>query len=393
VNFFADQSLDFLILLSLASAIVGGYRLGFLARVTSWAGLALGIAVGVVFLDDVARYFEEAEPGVALLASVAFLLAAGMLGQGLGLALGAALHASLPVGPGFRQYDRAAGGTLGAIGIISIFWLLTPALANVEGWPSEAAHDSVLLNVISDLTPEPPDTVKALRNILGDYLGPQVFSNGGEHSDVGPPPVNTEISPEVHQRIVDSTVKITGQACRKIQEGSGFVAGADLVVTNAHVVAGEDETSVERSDGRNLAATVIAFDPDRDLAVLRVPGIARAPLPIAVGQEGLVGAVYGHPGGGELRAAPAAISDRVTALGRDIYDRHATRRDVFILASRLRPGDSGGALVNRDGAVVGVAFAIAPDRSNTAYALTEKELEPVLANVASFAVDTGPCLA
>ncbi|HLG01172.1 MAG TPA: CvpA family protein, partial [Acidimicrobiia bacterium] len=149
MNFFADQSLDFLILLSLASAIVGGYRLGFLARVTSWAGLALGIAVGVVFLDDVARYFEEAEPGVALLASVAFLLAAGMLGQGLGLALGAALHASLPVGPGFRQYDRAAGGTLGAIGIISIFWLLTPALANVEGWPSEAAHDSVLLNVIS----------------------------------------------------------------------------------------------------------------------------------------------------------------------------------------------------------------------------------------------------
>lgn len=393
MDFFADHSLDFLILLSLASAVVGGYRLGFLARVTSWLGLALGIAVGVFFLDDVARYFEEADSGVALLASVAFLLAAGMLGQGLGLALGAAVHASLPVGPGFRQYDRAAGGTLGAIGILMIFWLLTPALANVQGWPSRAARNSLLLAAIADLSPDPPDTLQALKGILGDHAFPDVFSPLQSAPDVGPPPVNTEISPEVHDLVVASTVKITGQACRKIQEGSGFVAAPDIVVTNAHVVAGEDETSVERSDGRKMAATVVAFDPDRDLAVLRVPGINRPPLRLAVGEEDLEGAVYGHPGGGDLRAAPAAIRDRVTALGRDIYDQHQTRRDVFILAASLRPGDSGGALVNTDGAVVGVAFAIAPDRPETAYALTEKELEPILQGTAPGAVDTGPCLA
>lgn len=384
--------LDALIALSLASAIVGGYRLGFMARVTSWAGLGLGLAVGVVFLDDVARYFEDAEKGVALLAAAAFLLAAGMLGQGIGLALGAALHASLRVGPGFRQYDRAAGGAFGAIGIVVVFWVLTPALANVQGWVSRAARDSLLLGVIADMTPDPPDALQSLRKIFGDNVFPEVFGGLTSHPDAGPPPANTGISPAVHDQIVASTVKVTGQACRKIQEGSGFAAGPDLVVTNAHVVAGERDTTVERSDGERLTASVVAFDPNRDLAILRVPGLNRNPLPAAAGGEGMVGAVYGHPGGGALRAAPAAVSDRVTALGRDIYDRNRTRRDVFILAATLAPGDSGGALVNQQGAVVGVAFAIAPDRSDTAYALTDKELAPVLASAGAQPVDTGPCL-
>lgn len=384
--------LDLLILLSVASAVVGGFRLGFLARVTSWAGLGLGIALGVVFLPDVASYFQDADRAVALLASVAFLLAAGMLGQGLGLALGAALHSSLRVGPEFRQYDRAAGGALGAVGIIAIFWLMTPAFAGVAGWPARQARSSFLLEVIAGITPDPPDTLQALRRVLGDHNFPEVFSGLKSTPDVGPPPPESKISAEVHQRVVDATVKVTGQACRKIQEGSGFAAGGDLIVTNAHVVAGERQTEVERSDGRSFTASVVAFDPDRDLAVLRAPGLNREALPVTTGSEQMVGAVYGHPGGGALRAAPAAIRDRVTALGRDIYDRHRTRRDVFILASKLAPGDSGGALVNGDGAVVGVAFAIAPDRSATAYALTEKELQAALAAVSPSPVDTGPCL-
>lgn len=381
--------LDLLIVLSVASAVVGGYRLGFLARVTSWAGLGLGIVLGVIFLPDVATYFNDAEQGVRLLAAVAFLLAAGMLGQGLGLALGAALHASLKVGPGFRQYDRAAGGMLGAFGILVIFWALGPSLSAVEGYPSQAARDSRILAALSDVV-RPPDTLQALRRVIGDGVFPQVLE--GRAPDVGPPPAETGIAGNVHQDIVASTVKVAGQACSKIQEGSGFVAGPDLVVTNAHVVAGETETDVETADGRSLDARVVVFDPDRDLAILRVPGLQTDPLPISVGEEGMVGAVYGHPGGGALRAAPAAVRQRVTAVGRDIYDQHRTRRDVFILASQLQPGDSGGALVNQVGDVVGVAFAIAPDRSDTAYALTDQELEPVLAQAGGEAVDTGPCL-
>jgi S1-C subfamily serine protease len=116
-------------------------------------------------------------------------------------------------------------------------------------------------------------------------------------------------------------------------------------------------------------------------------------LPVGSAQVGESGAVFGHPGGvDQVVIAPAAIRQDVVAVGRDLYDSHTTRRDVFILASDLHPGDSGGALVNQRGTVVGVAFAIAPDRPATGYALTSRELTPVLAQPLGGGVSTGPCL-
>jgi S1-C subfamily serine protease len=103
--------------------------------------------------------------------------------------------------------------------------------------------------------------------------------------------------------------------------------------------------------------------------------------------------VFGHPNGQErLAISPAAIRQRVEALGRDLYDQRETRRQIYILAAELHPGDSGGALVNPTGSVVGVAFAIAPDRAGTAYALTEAELRAVLAVPRDGKANTGPCV-
>lgn len=387
--------LDLLIILSVASAVVGGYRLGFLARITSWAGLGIGIFVGVQFLPNVVEYFEDADSGVRVLAAIAFLLASGMLGQGLGLAVGAALHATLRVGPGLRQYDRVAGAGLGAIGILAIFWMLTPAMGSVGGWTSEATRSSTILKALASVTPEVPQDLRDLRRLLGEGVFPQVFTDPGRSRPAGPPPAESGIPIEVHERVVASTVKVAGQACRKIQEGSGWVAAPGLVVTNAHVVAGENETTVIDAQGAEHTALVVAFDPNRDLAVLRVPTLQRPPLPVTSGGEGVTGAVYGHPGGGDLEVSPASVADQVTALGRDIYDANRTRRDVYILAAQLAPGDSGGAFVNTVGEVVGVAFAIAPDDGNTAYALTDEEVRPVLeaASQAGGPVGTGPCLA
>jgi S1-C subfamily serine protease len=157
-------------------------------------------------------------------------------------------------------------------------------------------------------------------------------------------------------------------------------------------VAGEKAPRVEPFQGKSLPATVVLFDANRDLALLRVPGLAEAPLTVTKAKEGDTGAVYGHPGGGDLRAAPAKISQELIAVGRDIYDRNDTRRSIFVLASALRPGDSGAALVDKTGHVVGVAFAIAPDKPGVSYALTDKELRPVLATSATAAVSTGGCL-
>jgi S1-C subfamily serine protease len=189
-----------------------------------------------------------------------------------------------------------------------------------------------------------------------------------------------------------SVVKVEGPACDQIQSGSGFVAGEDIVVTNAHVVAGERDTEIETDDGRQLDATVVAFDPDRDLALLQVRDLDLPPLEQATANEGDTGAVYGYPGGAELRAAPARIAEAVTARGTDIYRADRIDRSVFVLAAALAPGDSGGPLVDQRGRVVGVAFAVDPGNAGTAYALTREELDPVLALAGSTAVDTGPCL-
>jgi S1-C subfamily serine protease len=186
-------------------------------------------------------------------------------------------------------------------------------------------------------------------------------------------------------------VRIEGRACSLLQDGTGVAIGADLVLTAAHVVAGEERTAVIRPDGSSLLATVVAFDAARDVAVLRVPGLG---LPFlrtgAAGVGDLVG-IPGHPQGGPLRIADARIAERITATGRDIYDRRDTRRDVFVLAATLAPGDSGAGLVSTDGRLVGLAFAVDPDTATTAYALTDAEIEPVLQRVGSLPVSTGPC--
>jgi S1-C subfamily serine protease len=102
--------------------------------------------------------------------------------------------------------------------------------------------------------------------------------------------------------------------------------------------------------------------------------------------------VFGHPGGGGLEISPFEVGDEITALGKDIYDRQDSRRQVLVLAAQLQPGDSGSALVDAEGNVIGVAFAVAPDRTDVAYALTLDEVRAVLQQDLSAARDTGSCL-
>jgi S1-C subfamily serine protease len=237
--------------------------------------------------------------------------------------------------------------------------------------------------------------LQELRRLVGDNSFPEVF--GGLHpgESLGPPPASSGLSATVAARASASTVKVEGEACSRIQDGSGFTVAPDTIVTNAHVVAGEgrDSTRVMLPNTRSLPATVVMFDPVRDVAVLTVPHLGESPLPIGAGAVGMTGAVFGHPGGQDaLAVAPAVIRRNVTAIGRDLYDTQDSRRDVFILAADLHPGDSGGPLVDPAGAVVGVAFAIAPDRPGTAYALTSNELNGALAEPRSAAATTGSCL-
>jgi S1-C subfamily serine protease len=187
-------------------------------------------------------------------------------------------------------------------------------------------------------------------------------------------------------------VLVTVDACDRVQQGSGFVAGNGLVVTNAHVIAGGASPTVETIEGERLDARTVAFDPSRDVAVLHVPALDATPLPLGDHALGSTVAIYGHPGGGDLRVAPARIGEQIVAVGTDIYHRQEVRRDVLVVAAELRSGDSGAPLIDRDGRAVGVAFAIDPGSDATAYALTDSEVEAVLDSVSATTVGTGECL-
>jgi len=141
-----------------------------------------------------------------------------------------------------------------------------------------------------------------------------------------------------------------------------------------------------------LPAEVVLFDPDADLAVLSVPTFTAPPLTMAEPKVGTSGAVYGHPHGGPLQVIPARIAQNIVAVGTDIYRTSSSRRHVLVLATSLQPGDSGGALVDRSGNVVGVAFATDPGQAHTGYALTSDEVRAVLAAAGSQPVATGSCL-
>jgi S1-C subfamily serine protease len=385
------NALDLAILLAIVVAAVAGYRLGFVARSFSWLGLAGALVIAVRLIPDLMTTLANASPRGRLIAVLAFVVGLGLLGQALGLAVGALLHSRLPMANAIQRGDRIAGAAVGAFGVVVFIWLLLPAVTSAPGWPARAAQGSSIASTIQRVAPEPPRSLRELGRMMAESPFPEVFGPDDGPADVGTPP-QVVLTPAADALVRSAVVRVEGQACDQIQDGTGFVVGPGIVVTNAHVVAGERSTSVFLPDGDKLDARVVRFNPRRDLAVLVVPDLGIAPLALADAKTGDIGAVYGHPGGGELRAAPARIAEQIDAQGTDIYRTTDTSRDVFVLAAQLAPGDSGAPLVDQVGRVVGVAFAIDPGRTGTAYALTNNELRPTLTRIPDDSADTGSCL-
>lgn len=382
--------LDLVLVVAGVSAGVAGYRLGLLARALSWAGMALGLVLAARLLPSLVARIDSADPGRRLLVAVAILLGGAFVGQALGLVLGGRARHALPHES--RPADQAGGAVAGVLSVLVALWLLLPALAALPGTVARQARTSWIAQALDSAAPDPPDTLQALRGLVGDSRFPEVFSSLRPAPDLGPPPADSGMSAAVAVATAASTVRVEGIACSRFQEGSGFVVAPGIVVTNAHVVAGVDELQLVRRDGTNVAARVVLFDSRRDLALLDAPDVGLTPLALAPDSVvGTRGAVFGYPAGGDLELSPFEVREEIDAVGRDLYDRAETRRSVLILASSLAPGDSGGAVVETGGSVVGVAFAIAPDQPGTAYALAVEELRAALSEPRGPA-DTGSCL-
>ena len=384
--------LDLALVAVLASAVFGGYRLGLTAGGTSWVfllqGLVLASLASPVLVDAVGGH----DAAVRLILGGILFFAAGIGAQFLGRLVGTIFRQHL-VPEHLLPADKVAGAVVAPLTVLVIAWLIVlPPMGQVAGWPANLVHRSALARGLDAALPDAPDASHALRRLTGPVAQPEVLTALGPAGDSSPPPRTLSLSQAVVSRVSASTVKVEGEACLLDRQGSGFAIDHDLVVTNAHVVAGEEDTTVVRPDGARLPAVVAVFDAERDLALLRVDGLDQAPLTLGTAREGSSAAVFGHPEGqDELEVSPVAIRQELVATVRDADLAHPARRSVFVLAANLEPGDSGGALVTPTGTVAGVAFAVSSARNGVAYAITTDELLPLLQLDRSGVADTGPC--
>lgn len=372
--------LDLLVVLFVLSAGFGGYRAGFVARISGWIGLLLGVVVALAVIPLVVSVIEGADDAWILLSALVVLVALAAVGQVFGLQLGEQLRDNIAGRVG--SADRVAGAVAGSVGVLVAFWMLLPTLAEVPGWTSEQVRGSLLTEIYEERLPDPPDALATLRDAVGERSFPTVFDEAPDIVDPGPAPTTVALDDRVQAVVAESVVRLHVPACGRIQQGTGFVSSDGIVITNAHVVAGAAEVTVIDDVGDRHAGVVVGFDAVRDLAAVRVDDLDRRPLVTADVDSGALAAAFGHPGGGELRVAPVRIADVLKAKGRDLFDEKETLREVLVMAVNLRLGDSGAPIVDERGAVVGVAFAVAPDGGETAYGVTVAELDAFIAEQA-----------
>ncbi|HWC31584.1 MAG TPA: MarP family serine protease [Actinomycetota bacterium] len=386
--------LDLVVTAVVVFSVVTGFRRGAALQLVTYTGLFIGLLAGALLAPVVAGFIVEPF-GQAVIALTTLLLLAA-IGDAIGWMIGkrvwiAARRSVLdPV-------DQAAGSVVAGVAVLLAVWFL--AFNLVQGpFPTLARQirGSAVVRGIDTVLPRPPAVLSQVRQFLNRFGFPDVFA------DLPPAPAGPVQGPSrgevgrAFRAADESTVKIVGEACGRIQEGSGFVVEPNYVVTNAHVVAGVDAPQVQQQGGATFDATTVLFDDDLDLAVLRVGSAPGPDLDLLQGvlDRGAVGAVLGYPRGGNLQGDPAAVRQTLSPLGYDIYNDDTVRREVYELQAPVQPGNSGGPFVTPDGQVAGVVFAASTTNDGVGYALTSEEVLPRVRQAlgSTREVDTGPCI-
>lgn len=341
-----------IVVFALALAAIG-YERGLIASAFPLAGFVAGALIGGRLGPALL-----AGGGESPYAPVITVLAAVLLGAVLAVAMeGIAerLRVRYPQGPLVGLLDGIGGAALlAALGLL-MAWAFAAAALNAPG-PGErdlrhALQRSRILAALNDVLPPSGPLLNVLRRI-----DPTPAVNGPE-ANVGAPEAAIARDPDV-QRAGGSVVKVLGSACGLGIEGSGWIAAPGLVVTNAHVVAGEDDTTVTPPSGEDLDATAVHYDSDNDLAILRVPGLSLPALAIAPRvPKGASAAVLGYPENGPFTISPARVGRTGEVISEDSYGRGPVQRRMTPFRGEVRSGNSGGPVVDASGQVLTTVFA------------------------------------
>jgi S1-C subfamily serine protease len=369
--------LDVILLLAALLFALSGYRQGFVVGVLSFVGFLGGGIVGAKIAPSLAHSSALSSfPSTTTAIVLVFLFAT--LGQVAATFLGSWVRKHLVWKPA-RVVDAIAGAAVSVVSLLLVAWLVGTAVASspFTNLASQVRRSQVLAVVDRAVPGGAKGLFASFRRLIDDRGFPEVFGDlvPTRVRPVDPPDpalARAGVVTSVRTRIF----KITGVAgsCSKRIEGSGFLYAPERVMTNAHVVAGVKNPNVEVGD-QQLRATVVLYDPDRDIAVLLVPGLARIPLAFAgKAKTNDSAVVVGYPQDGPFRADAARIRGTQEAKGPNIYQSKTVVREIYALRARVRPGNSGGPLISPGGSVYGVVFAAAADDPQTGYALTAKEV-------------------
>jgi S1-C subfamily serine protease len=377
--------LDLLIALFVFLVVLRGARTGLLAGIFSLVGVVVGASVG----SRVAPYLlpEGENPLFGAGITLASILAFAALGEVAARAAGGAIRNRLS-NPASEALDGFGGAALGLalslvlVWAIGVFALQSPPLVGVH----PAVEESRIMQLLNERMPSGLLT-RAVAEL--DPL-PQIR---GPEADVAVPNGRLARDPEV-LAAGPRTVRVSSIACGYGVEGSGWVAAPNLVVTNAHVVAGEAVTRVQPGGvGARYRAEVVLFDGKNDVAILRVAGLGLDPMPLAGAKAGEATAVLGFPENGPLDIQPARTGSTRRVISGDAYNRGPVERTVTSFRVYVRPGNSGGPVVNGDGEVVATVFASRADSNDSGYGIPSQLVQRRLAAAAGRTepVSTGGC--
>jgi S1-C subfamily serine protease len=374
--------IDWVILGAVVLLALFGWAQGFVAGVLALAGFAAGAWLGTRLAPLVLSGGRESTwaPAFALVGAI---VAGGVLAasfEGVGSRLRARFSS-----PAVAAVDGALGAVLTACVGLLVAWVLGALALTASPDIRRDVQRSVILRQLNAVLPPTGPLLNTVR-----ALDPFPRIDGPE-ARVPPPRAAIARDPDV-AAARDSVVKILGTACGVGVEGSGWVAEAGVVVTNAHVVAGQDDTQVlPGGDEPGLDAQAIAFDPRNDLAVLRVAGLEAPPLALASDpRSGTSAAILGFPLNGPYDVRAGRLGQTREVVSQDAYGRGPVRRVIVALRGAVRSGNSGGPMVDGDGRVVTTIFAATTGGPRGGYGVPNAVVRETL-GAAGRPVSTGPC--
>jgi S1-C subfamily serine protease len=391
---------DLVVVLLALIAGVSGWRHGVAVALLSFVGVLGGAIVGIRLAPLIVQAITS--PGMRIIVSIGIVVLLVALGETTGVFVGRHLRDRIR-GERTLAVDSTLGSVVQAFTVVIAAWLIALPLASAS-LPALASgvRGSRVLGTVDSVMPAAAKKLPGeLRQLFDDSGFPDVLSPFAQTPVIATGPPDPALTSSAAVRSVSASVlKIRGRApsCQRQLEGSGFVIGPELVMTNAHVVAGTTSTSVEvpaRRGTTDLDARVVLYNPQVDVAVLRVPGLKARALEFESEPQksGADAIVLGYPLDGPFKVTPGRIRQEINLKGPDIYDSGEVTRDVYTVRATVRSGNSGGPMIDTGGKVVGVVFGAALDDQETGFVLTVAQVAPAAqaAPRLSAEVGTGAC--